>query len=101
MQLLLSSRDQKVVEQMLRALPRPAVQLDNYPIHYVSTINGPDAEQTICNLEPDVIIQAGAGILRPQIFQLARLGTINLHHGIAPLIRGMDSIYWAHVTRSN
>ncbi|MBV8232444.1 MAG: hypothetical protein JO329_20880 [Planctomycetaceae bacterium] len=24
-----------------------------------------------------------------------KIGTLNLHHGIAPSIRGMNSIYWA------
>jgi methionyl-tRNA formyltransferase len=62
---------------------------------YVETPNGVDAVEAMRTLEPDVIVQAGAGILRPRIFKAARLGTVNLHHGIPPLIRGMDSIYWA------
>jgi methionyl-tRNA formyltransferase len=70
------------------------VQLDSARIIYVRTVNGPDAIHVMRTLTPDVIIQAGAGILRPRLFKLARCGTLNVHHGIAPLIRGMDSIYW-------
>ena len=50
-------------------------------------------------IEPDVIIQSGAGILERQIFTLARVATLNLHHGIAPLIKGMSSILWGQYER--
>src|SRR5437762_1370326 len=69
--------------------------LDSQRVQCVHTVNGADAARTLRALQPDVIIQAGAGILRQHIFTLARLATLNLHHGIAPLIRGMCSIYWA------
>jgi methionyl-tRNA formyltransferase len=46
-------------------------------------------------LKPDVIIQLGNGILSKQIFEIARIGTLNIHPGIAPLMKGRDPIYWA------
>lgn len=95
LQVFVLSQDYKLVQQMLRALSRPAVSWERHHARYVHTINGVDAVQAICDLAPDVIIQAGAGILRPQLFKLAHLGTVNLHHGMAPRIRGMHSIYWA------
>lgn len=94
LQLFFAAQDHTTVERLLHKLPRPAVALDQDRIMYVSTVNGPDALRTMRSLAPDLIIQAGAGILRPRLFKLARCGTLNLHHGIAPLIRGMDSIYW-------
>jgi methionyl-tRNA formyltransferase len=95
LQVLLASQDQKNARRLLRQLPRPAMPLDGDRVVYVRTVNGADAIQAMTALEPDVIVQAGAGILRPGLFKTARLGTVNLHHGIAPLIRGMSSIYWA------
>jgi methionyl-tRNA formyltransferase len=68
---------------------------DPQRVQCVQTVNGADAVHTLRALQPDIIMQAGAGILRQRIFTLARLATLNLHHGIAPLIRGMHSIYWA------
>ena len=44
--------------------------------------------------KPDLIIQAGAGILKSNTFTLATKATINVHHGIAPEIRGIDSTFW-------
>jgi hypothetical protein len=88
-------RDRKTTQRLLQQLSDPAMAIDNDCVVYVKTVNGVDAVQAMRALEPDVIIQAGAGILRPCLFKIARLGALNLHHGIAPLIRGMDSIYWA------
>ena len=79
----------------VRALPRPAVMPQPEKVIYVDTVNGPDAVEAISKLKPDVVIQADAGILRKQIFEIARIGTLNLHPGIAPLIMGMEPIYWA------
>lgn len=90
-----AGQDQAAVQRLLHQLPRPPVVLDTGRIMYVKTVNGPDAIETMRALTPDIIIQAGAGILRPRLFKVARIGTINMHHGIAPLIRGMDSLYWA------
>jgi methionyl-tRNA formyltransferase len=80
---------------MLRALPRPSVEPDAGAAVWVETVNGPDAVDAITKLAPDVLIQAGAGILRSRIFSIPRIGTLNVHHGIAPLIKGMASIDWA------
>jgi hypothetical protein len=94
LQAYFAGRDRTRVNTLLRQLPRPAVKPDLDSVKIVSTVNGPDAVATIESMRPDVIIQAGAGILRPQIFNLARIACLNMHHGIAPLIRGMNSIYW-------
>jgi hypothetical protein len=90
----LAGRDQEKIKLMLSRLPRPRLAPDLRSIIFVPTVNGPEAVQAIGRLSPDIIIQAGAGILQSQIFTLADIGTLNIHHGIAPLIKGMDSIYW-------
>lgn len=90
-----ASQDHKVARRLLRQLPRPAITAGTDRVVYVKTVNGADAIEAMRALEPDIIIQAGAGILHQRLFTTARLGAVNLHHGIAPLIRGMNSIYWA------
>jgi len=92
-------RDKGQVLVGLRALPRPDVLPDPVAAVRVPNINGPTSVRTMGELEPDVIIQSGAGILKPQIFTLARLATLNLHHGIAPLIKGVSSILWGQYER--
>lgn len=48
----------------------------------------------IHSLQPDLMITVGAPILRPHIFAIPRLGTINVHFGIAPHYRGEDTLFW-------
>ncbi|WP_186767528.1 formyl transferase [Blastopirellula retiformator] len=48
----------------------------------------------IRQLQPDVIVTSGCPILKPEIFGLARLATINIHWGIAPDYRGENTLFW-------
>ncbi|PQO44222.1 formyl transferase [Blastopirellula marina] len=45
-------------------------------------------------LRPDVIVTSGCPILKPELFGLARLATINVHWGIAPAYRGENTLFW-------
>lgn len=63
-------------------------------VHYVTEVNSKSTQETIENLNPDLIIQCGAGILKENIFSIPPKGTINLHHGIAPELRGIASTFW-------
>ncbi len=47
------------------------------------------------SLQPDVLLVCGAPILKPQIFSIPRIGTYNLHFGIAPEYRGQNTLFWA------
>ena len=94
LQRIYDRRDAVELETRLRALPRPAVTLDPRDVLHVRTINGDDAQAVVREANADVLVQAGAGILRRPLFSIPRLGSLNIHHGIAPLIRGMGSIYW-------
>jgi methionyl-tRNA formyltransferase len=88
-------RSERRAQAGIRALPRPSVNPRPQEAIYVETVNGFDAVEAISKLKPDVVIQFDAGILEKQIFGIARIGTLNLHPGIAPLIKGRDPIYWA------
>jgi hypothetical protein len=95
LQPFIGQRNQLEVDDSLRALSRAPVKLEPEKAVYVETVNGPDAVKAISRLNPDVVIQVEAGILRKPVFEIARIGTLNLHPGIAPLIRGQDPLYWA------
>jgi hypothetical protein len=94
LQKALKHRDEEELCQRLRSLARPDCRPDPASIDWVSSVNGPQAVEVLRSLCPAIIVQAGAGILRPCVFQIPALGALNLHHGIAPQIRGMESIYW-------
>ena len=44
--------------------------------------------------ESDLGILLGTNILRESVFQIPRLGSINLHQGFAPYYRGGPSVFW-------
>jgi len=95
-QVLLYKIDQKKTESLINKLKRPTIHIDyNKVISIKGPVNGSNTVSAINKINPDIIIQNGAGILKKNVFSLAKIFTINLHHGIAPLIRGMFSIYWA------
>lgn len=83
-----------VANRVLTAAGAPVVPPD-VDTTRCRTVNGRDAEAAIRSCDPDVVIQIGAGILKPNIFRLGRIGTLNVHHGYLPVIRGADSILWA------
>lgn len=51
--------------------------------------------QKLRDLDPDLFVCAGAGILRPALLAIPRLGTVNAHMGLLPHYRGMNVAEWA------
>jgi peptidoglycan/xylan/chitin deacetylase (PgdA/CDA1 family) len=63
-------------------------------IHPVAAINGEQACAWVREFAPDLGVALGAPILKPALFTLPRLGTINLHKGRLPDYRGMPPAFW-------
>lgn len=88
-------RDHREAERLLSLSQRPARRPASDRLYTAPGLNTEATARLLESLKPDVQVQIGAGILRERIFSVPRLGTLNLHHGIAPSIRGMHSIYWS------
>lgn len=73
----------------------PDISKKNINKIVVKEVNDQKTEKIIKSLNPDLIIQCGAGILKENIYSIPRLGTLNVHHGIAPELRGVSSTFWA------
>ncbi len=84
--------DNKKIAKYLnkKHINRPKIVSENF----VDEVNDKKSVDLISDFNPDLIIQAGAGILQEKIFKLGKIGTINLHHGFSPEIRGMNSTFW-------
>jgi folate-dependent phosphoribosylglycinamide formyltransferase PurN/peptidoglycan/xylan/chitin deacetylase (PgdA/CDA1 family) len=54
----------------------------------------PEVRARIEEWRPDIGVSVGAPILRPTLFQLPRLGTVNLHLGKVPDFRGAPPGFW-------
>ena len=66
----------------------------NITILEAEGINSLGTQEMLEALSPDILVQCGAGILKKNIFMIPKIGTLNVHCGIAPEIRGMSSIFW-------
>lgn len=53
-----------------------------------------DCIEAVRVLQPDLGVIVGTHILRPSIFSLPRLGSINLHTGMVPQYRGAAPAFW-------
>jgi len=65
------------------------------PTIEVSNINEQSCIDFIKEHDPDVIAVCGTTVLKPQVFKLAKKGTINIHSGIVPEYRSADPFFWA------
>ena len=57
--------------------------------------HAPETLRQVAALDPDYVLLLGAPVIRPDFFTLARRGTLNWHHGLAPRYRGSDCVLWA------
>lgn len=65
------------------------------PHHVLDNLNSPAAVQLLKEIDADLFIVYGTRILRPETFNCARRGAINVHMGITPEYRGSKSEFWA------
>ncbi len=89
-------RDLKQLDRRLLENTK-ALKRTEFRSGYADAVNDEKSVQFLNELKPDILIQAGAGILKQNTFGLSTMATINLHHGIAPEIRGIESTFWCMV----
>jgi len=60
----------------------------------VPHLNHPQCQKVLESIVPDIILLVSGGVLKSHIFNQAKLAALHIHHGQAPLIRGVSSIVW-------
>lgn len=65
------------------------------PIYIVSDLHSPDSLHVLEDLSPDVIVQGGAGILKPALIGIPKIGIVNCHPGSLPEFRGCNAVEWS------
>ncbi|MFN8008881.1 MAG: polysaccharide deacetylase family protein [Terriglobia bacterium] len=96
---LLNSWVKGVIDRIFLAPPivediERACQTRNIRVHEIEDIHSPEGVALVRELNADVMAVCGTGILRRSIFDLPRLGTINLHQGDALKYRGAPPGFW-------
>jgi folate-dependent phosphoribosylglycinamide formyltransferase PurN len=64
-------------------------------IHQVKNIHGPEVLEQVRSLAPDLGLIYGSPILKPELFEIPRCGTLGIHHGKVPAYRGNKTTFWA------
>jgi folate-dependent phosphoribosylglycinamide formyltransferase PurN len=65
------------------------------PVISVSDLKASTNLEQVRAIGADVFVYAGCGILRRATLDLARLGTLNAHMGLLPVMRGMNVAEWS------
>jgi folate-dependent phosphoribosylglycinamide formyltransferase PurN len=63
-------------------------------IHFLSNYHTEEAMGLMRALESDLGIVWGTNILKESVFRIPRLGSINIHQGLAPYYRGGPPVFW-------
>jgi folate-dependent phosphoribosylglycinamide formyltransferase PurN len=63
-------------------------------VQTVPDIHAPDVLEQVRMLSPDIGVIYGAPVLRPELFEIPRLGTLGIHHGRVPYYRGKKTTFW-------
>src|SRR5436190_440243 len=87
------------VEDLLRqAFPardlQQLSQIHGFQILEVGSLNGKAAEDKLRSLSADLGVVLGTRVLKRRIFEIPRLGCVNLHKGSVPEYRGMPPGFW-------
>ena len=80
------NEQQRDLEAFATSREVPFLRVDNY--------HSKSSRELIRSLDPDLGILYGTNIIREEVFGIPRLGSINLHQGLAPLYRGGPTVFW-------
>lgn len=68
---------------------------DGIPYQEVWSVNGNDSRNRLIEYDPDIILIYGTGLVIRDIFDIAKITSINCHGGWLPDYRGSDTNLWA------
>ncbi|HZM22575.1 MAG TPA: formyltransferase family protein [Anaerolineales bacterium] len=63
-------------------------------IHFAQNIHSPEVLQQLSELQPDLGLIYGSPILKPELFEIPKMGTLGIHHGKVPEYRGSKTTFW-------
>jgi folate-dependent phosphoribosylglycinamide formyltransferase PurN len=64
------------------------------PVHFLSNYHTEEATELMRAAEADLGVVWGTNILKECVFRIPRLGSINIHQGLAPYYRGGPPVFW-------
>ncbi len=65
------------------------------PSYCVPNHNDSSCKELLEEAQPDLLVLGGTRIIKHEILEIPRLGTVNAHPGLLPWLRGSASVGWA------
>lgn len=75
-------------------LTRDAASRARIPIIEVDNFHSEDALKRMRAIDADLGVLYGTNIIKKSVFSIPKLGSINLHQGLAPYYRGGPPVFW-------
>lgn len=88
-------RIENIKKRNYLAIKEVVYDYQDIPCFFTQDINSTETVEFAMNLRPDVIVVSNAGIFKKEIISVPRNGCVNLHMGMLPKYRGLDTIFWA------
>ena len=67
---------------------------NNIPFYIVANYHNPETITLMRSVDADLGVIYGTNIIKETVFNLPKLGSINLHQGLAPYYRGGPPVFW-------
>ncbi|MFT5171271.1 MAG: methionyl-tRNA formyltransferase [Candidatus Marinamargulisbacteria bacterium] len=93
-----SHKKRSAYELASRNIPRligTAAKAAGVPVHFVENINNEKSVALIKAIQPDLILLGNTRLIKPEIFNLAKSGCLNVHPGVLPQVRGSYPVVWS------
>lgn len=87
------SQELKSVQTSQNDLEKCAEKL-RIPVYKVENYHAPEAIELLREAGADLGILYGTNIIKETVFAIPRLGSINIHQGLAPIYRGGPTVFW-------
>ncbi|MCL2327039.1 MAG: methionyl-tRNA formyltransferase [Bacteroidetes bacterium] len=84
-------------QKLMQSAVKQCALKHNLPLLQPENLKSPDFTSELTALKPDIIIVIAFRMLPKIVWQLPRLGTINIHASLLPQYRGAAPINWAVV----
>jgi hypothetical protein len=89
-----------VEQRILRRMSAAYLPLSSsLPVIETARVNSPETRSFLQRFHPDLMIARCKVILKPEIFEVPRLGTYVMHPGICPQYRNAHGCFWALAER--
>lgn len=93
----------QIWRSIARLLSQPSFEIElkrmlaeiSHKIHFVRDIHAVSIINHVRSIAPDLGLVYGSPVLKPELFQIPRFGTLGIHHGKLPEYRGKKTTFWA------